>query len=607
MTVQVARRPTARRRASGRRFRLPVHPGQVVAAQAAAALLVIASAAGLPVVALAAVGAAALVGLAWIRLRGRWLYQWLGVALRYAARRRALAAPADAAALLGFVAPQLRVLSAELDGDPAAVLVDGAGLTAVLELGDPASLLGDAARPLPSPVSLLPAAAPDTPQVRLQLLVAGVPAPVSHGGAGTPATSYRQLTEGRLLSHQQALLAVRVARGEPWSEEDLRRALSGVVRKLRRRLGEAPSRPLGPTALLRVITDLAHHDGGQPARESWPAVQVGGLLQASFRMSRWPEPTAETTRRLVARLLALPSAATTVAVAAGPPAQAADRTPVSLVVRVAAGDAAGLRGSVQALHRLLADCGATAQRLDGEHLDGLAATLPLGGPEPPLLPALLPDRLAHHSDLATLEVPTGGAGLMIGTNRHGAPVLVRLFRAEPTRALVVGGLRGAQLIVLRAMAVGARIVLHTARPQAWEPFVRGASAPGAAIVLAPPGQAYPSPPGTPLAPLLTVLDIGPVGPDAAATGGWQATLVVRDDLTPVDVDALSRADLVLLPPLRPDEAALAGFTLGLGDATQWLTRIRQDMVGVVNRRSVRWALIAPTPIEQHLIGPPGRG
>ena len=83
--------------------------------------------------------------------------------------------------------------------------------------------------------------------------------------------------------------------------------------------------------------------------------------------------------------------------------------------------------------------------------------------------------------------------------------------------------------------------------------------------------------------------------------------MVRDEFSPADVDVASRADLLLLQPLRPDEAALVGAALGLGDAAEWLTRIRADMVGVVNRRAVRWAVLSPTPIEAQLIGPPVRG
>jgi len=49
-----------------------------------------------------------------------------------------------------------------------------------------------------------------------------------------------------------------------------------------------------------------------------------------------------------------------------------------------------------------------------------------------------------------------------------------------------------------------------------------------------------------------------------------------------------------------------GAALGLGEAAKWLTQIRADMVGVINRRAVRWAVLSQTPIEAQLIGPPVR-
>ena len=83
--------------------------------------------------------------------------------------------------------------------------------------------------------------------------------------------------------------------------------------------------------------------------------------------------------------------------------------------------------------------------------------------------------------------------------------------------------------------------------------------------------------------------------------------MIRDDFSPADVDVASRADLLILQPLRADEASLVGAAIGLGETAQWLTRIRADMVGLVNRRAVRWAALAQTSIETQLIGPAGRG
>ncbi|MER6595775.1 type VII secretion protein EccE, partial [Micromonospora purpureochromogenes] len=122
----------------------------------------------------------------------------------------------------------------------------------------------------------------------------------------------------------------------------------------------------------------------------------------------------------------------------------------------------------------------------------------------------------------------------------------------------------------------------------------------------PPGRPLGGAPGSPLCPLLLVVDAGAAADDAGPGPAWQATLVVRDELTAADADTLGRADLAVLQPLDQREAVLAGAALGLGGSAEWLTRIRDDMVAVVNRRALRWALLSPTPIESQLIGRPAR-
>src|SRR5262249_28604878 len=154
--------------------------------------------------------------------------------------------------------------------------------------------------------------------------------------------------------------------------------------------------------------------------------------------------------------------------------------------------------------------------------------------------------------------PLGGAGLMLGVDRNGEPMAVRLFRPEPTRAVLVGGLRLAQLVVLRALALGARVTVQTGRPPAWEPFLRAIRGPAEVLSLVAPGQPVePDQPASPLRPHLLVVDSGPVGAPAVPTheAAWRATLLVRDELSAADVDALARADLALLQRLTPAEAA----------------------------------------------------
>ena len=590
---------------SGRLF--GIRTGQLVSTQVAAAALLVGAVNGPLALGAAVFVAIVLLAVTWLRLRGRWAFEWLDTALRFAGRRHLVSVESAPTALLEFVAPGSRVDQSELAGDPAAVIVDGQGLTAVLELGDPTGLLAEEGGAIPSPAGLLPPAGTEHPPCRIQLLLTGAPAPSLRAGGGTPANSYRQLTEGRLLGHSRTLLAVRVLRAEGWTEDDLRLALSGLVRKLVRRLSPTPVRPLGEAAALRVLAELAHDDGVGAAQENWPGLQVGGMTQATFRLRRWPDLRIETSRRIVARMLALPAAATTVSLGAGPRSATGTDTAIDLTVRLAAPDAATLSFATQALRKLLAAERATVRRLDGEHLDGLTATLPLGIPTTPPVPGR-----PHHEAVSTdmldnLDLPVGNAGLMIGSNRRGDPVIARFFRPEQTRALLVGGVRCAQLICLRAMALGARVVVQTARPQAWEPFVRGAAVPGESIAVIPPGRAVDIPPGSALHPLLLVVDIGPVGADNRPGAGWQATLVVRDDFSLADADVASRADLLLVQPLRAEEAQLVGAALGLGETSKWLTQIRPDMIGVINRRAVRWAALSQTPIEAQLIGPPVRG
>jgi type VII secretion protein EccE len=535
-----------------------VHTGHVVVVEIVVVAVAVAALSPVPLGWLLVPAAAGVAVVAFGRWRRRWLYQWLGVALRYAAR------------------PHTVSLSVE------DVVEDEYGVSALVELGDPASLLSDAPLALPAPASLLPPASPDAPGVHVQFVVSGSPGLVS----GIPATSYRQLTEGRIAAYQRILLAVRVLRDDSgWTGEDLRRALASTVRRVRRRLDQEriPHRPLRGDA---ALADLA----GGPVREGWPGLSAGGLRQACLRVGNLPILRPELAEQVVSRLLAVPATTVTVALAAS-------RAGSDLVVRVAAPDVAGLTLAVQGVRRLLEAVGLTVRRLDGEHLDGLLATLPLGR-------IVAPGPAGALAERASL-LP--GSGVMVGRNRRGDPVVARLIRPEPTRVVLVGGIRAAETLTLRTLALGAHVLVQTGRPAAWEPFLRAISLPGDAIAMVPPGQAVTLPPARRSAPQLVVVDTGTAAGDPpGGDGPWRTTMVVRDDLTAADVDPLARADLVILQPLRPDEAALAGATLGLGDGQEWLTRIRADMVGLVNRRAVRFALLSPTPLEQQLVGSPER-
>jgi hypothetical protein len=233
------------------------------------------------------------------------------------------------------------------------------------------------------------------------------------------------------------------------------------------------------------------------------------------------------------------------------------------------------------------------RRLDGAHLAGLVATLPLGGPDPLAGPAPLPAAPLP----AAPELADAGAGLVLGRNRSGEPVAARLFRPEGTVVVLAGGLALAQLVTSRALATGAHLYLRTSRPHAWDAFLRAVRGPGTTITVADTDP----PPAALLRPQLVVLDGGPAPPDAP----WRTVLLIRDALTAADVDHLARADLALLAPLTEAQALLAGAALGLGATGDWLARIRGDMLGaVIPRQTVRWAVATPTALERRILGRP---
>lgn len=210
--------------------------------------------------------------------------------------------------------------------------------------------------------------------------------------------------------------------------------------------------------------------------------------------------------------------------------------------------------------------------------------------------------LAAEPAVDALSLHTGGAGIVLGFNQESSPITARLFRPEPTRTVLIGGMRCAQILAFRALGLGARLTVRSARLGAWETFIRGTGAQATEIDLLPPG-APAQRPASATRPQLIVHDTGSsVDDQDVPGGGWRATLTVREELTAWDIDALVRADLVILQPLTETEAALAASALSMTGIEQWMSQIREDMVTLISRGTARWALLSATQIERHLIG-----
>lgn len=106
--------------------------------------------------------------------------------------------------------------------------------------------------------------------------------------------------------------------------------------------------------------------------------------------------------------------------------------------------------------------------LRGSQYAALLATLPEPQPRRPV------GRWASVGDeaaLGELVLPASGCGQVVGADDRGRAVAVSLFGPQIGRVEVCGTLHLAQQAVLRALALGARVRLHTRRPAGWRDMV----------------------------------------------------------------------------------------------------------------------------------------
>jgi type VII secretion protein EccE len=370
--------------------------GQVLCWQAAAAAVIAVVGQRKPVVVTVAVVAAGVVAATAIRIQGRWLYEWLARAARFIFRghRGAVVSAEDPADhLLGMVAQHTVVEAVDLDGVPVALIHHPSGVTAVLEPHTPGGPheegLTMSALRLTSPFPLLPPPDVDAPSFTAQLITHAARPPVSQVVLGAAPFGRRGTPRQRTWI---ALQAVRSP--EIYLDEDLTKALANAVRRLVRRLArdELPTRALDRDEALSLLVGLAHLDeattGPEPGtvRETWRTWDAGPTTQACFRIGGWQDVGENDRQLLLHRLHQVPSLATTVAIAARRGGRRTEAQ-VDIVIRIAEVSQGRLDNSAGLLAFAVDSAGAEAddgtkvrlERLDGDHLAAVAASLPFGG------------------------------------------------------------------------------------------------------------------------------------------------------------------------------------------------------------------------------------
>ncbi|MEY9863592.1 hypothetical protein ABH935_009245 [Catenulispora sp. GAS73] len=189
------------------------------------------------------------------------------------------------------------------------------------------------------------------------------------------------------------------------------------------------------------------------------------------------------------------------------------------------------------------------------------------------------------SEAATaLCPPPLHSGLILGRDDAGHAVAVPMFTAEPARVTVVGGHRLAQIILIRALALGAAAVITAADPRAWQGFGRVATGEADRVVVLPAGRPVTAF-GTADQPALIVDDLGASGPDAVGPqGAWQTRLTVLRTLTKSARALAGECRFLLLESPDLDDTLL--------------------LVSAGDSRRVH---LTPTSVERRAFGPPLTG
>ncbi|KAA2267221.1 hypothetical protein F0L68_01285 [Solihabitans fulvus] len=308
-----------------------------------------------------AIVAAIVVALTAVRVRGRWLFDWLALSTKYLLRNRNQDLGGDGetgAALLRLVSPEAAGSTEDVNDDTVFMVSRAPGITAVLQ---PKSTVRDLTKMVQAPETLLPSPNGQAPTFAVQV--------VHHAGINRDRPP-------RMWVALQALRTVEAHR-----DEDVRQVLGNAVRRVQRQLRRDgfPTRALAKHEVLGTLAALAHVNAGRGlVREEWRLWRSGSISQASFRLDGWADlATGVATQLLRWLLTAAPQAAVTVAVTAcRSPLETRPR--VAATVRVAAASPAALAHAESELTRLAGEWGVTMKRLDGQHADGLAATLPIG-------------------------------------------------------------------------------------------------------------------------------------------------------------------------------------------------------------------------------------
>ncbi|MEV6164358.1 hypothetical protein AB0L71_20960 [Streptomyces sp. NPDC052052] len=205
--------------------------------------------------------------------------------------------------------------------------------------------------------------------------------------------------------------------------------------------------------------------------------------------------------------------------------------------------------------------------------------------------------------LASLALPVGDDGVVIGVDAQDRPAVLGINRPTPYDVTLIGGLWTAQVLALRAAATGARIVVETARAQAWTTLAHAAGGGQPCITLHDVGRVPPQGPSAG-SPVVVVRDCGMRPPRGRVVSGpWQSVLTLLPYLSPVAPRLIEKSALVGVQRVSPDEAAQIGRMMHLpAGETQALSTLADGVSLWCSGRDREFVMTRATDAETGLLG-----
>lgn len=353
--------------------------------------------------------------LAFIRVRGQWFTQWLGLTTRFRMRShdrvaKPVAAPsiedlAEETTVTGADDPRVNLLRLTVpdlvvahgmdhDRQPVGIAWHDGAWTAVLLVDPTPSLIAPATDSAGLPLSVLAPCLEDRGVVldSIQVIWHSYPGsaalPADSPALGSylevlgplPAAARRTTWVAVRLDPRRCPAAIRERGGGVMGAH---RALIGALSRVRSALDakDVPTRPLSPDELLMAgiaaseLTAALAQGGPVRLQERWTGVTAAGVGHASYAINRWPKGKISNTLNALTSVRALSA---TLALQIAP---ASDDGQIGLrgIVRVSARNPRELETADQRLNGIADRVGVSLKPLRGLQVASLSATLPLGG------------------------------------------------------------------------------------------------------------------------------------------------------------------------------------------------------------------------------------